>query len=92
MREEPLFRTRCVIEGCDNEGTHVIGVRLRKPNFNLAAWAPNSAAHLCDGHAAVGMRVEVALKPIELPEVEVRVWCDGGWMTRRVLLRDATEE
>ena len=91
MRDEPLFQNRCAIDDCDEEGTHVIGVRLRKPDFNLAAWAPNSAAHLCDRHAQMGMRVEVALKPIEAPEIELKVWCDGGWLTRRTLLKDAAD-
>ena len=49
---------QCIIEGCQNEGKHNFGVRLRRPNTR-AIWAPNTDAFVCDFHASRGMRVTV---------------------------------
>ncbi|REC90885.1 hypothetical protein [Pantoea ananatis] len=55
---------RCIIDGCENIGDKIIGVRLRREQDNLSAiWAHNTNAYLCDYHAAMGYEVRVTFEP-----------------------------
>ena len=63
----------CIFEGCDQDGLHIFGVRLRRPGVLTAIWAPNTEALVCDYHASRGMRVTVQLESIEERVVETRI-------------------
>ena len=74
---------RCIFEGCDNTGVHILGVRLRRPVVLTAIWAPNTNALVCDYHANRGMRITVQLESIEDRVVETRVHSVGPSIVTR---------
>ena len=63
---------QCIIEGCQNEGKHNLGIRLRRPNTS-SIWAPNTDAFVCDFHASRGLRVTVLLEPTDDGKLETVV-------------------
>jgi len=63
---------KCIIDGCSNEGVHVIGIRCRRPD-TTAIWAPNTNAYLCDEHAEQGCKIEINITPTTDGKVQTDV-------------------
>jgi hypothetical protein len=66
----------CIVPGCHNQAENNLGVRLRRANTS-AIWSPNTAAYICDEHAAQGWRITVIMEPNTTGEIETRVFSPG---------------
>lgn len=76
----------CIIEGCNNNASHILGVRCRQPD-TTAVWSPNTAAFLCDHHAASGLRLTIHLKTTRSGEIETDVHSGAHWASRTTAIR-----
>jgi hypothetical protein len=61
----------CIVPGCQRDGVNDLGIRLRRRN-TTAWWARETAAHVCDTHAASGVRLTVIYEATDAGTVEVR--------------------
>jgi hypothetical protein len=76
----------CIVPGCPVEASNNLGVRLRRPDTS-AIWAPNTAAYVCDRHAAAGARLTVLFEPTDTGQVEVGVYGATHQAGRTTLIR-----
>lgn len=72
----------CIFAGCNQQGVHSIGVRLRRPDTS-AIWAPNTNAMVCDHHASQGMRITVYVESLDEHVIETRVQSHGPQVVER---------
>jgi hypothetical protein len=61
----------CIVPGCKRSGVNDLGIRLRRPD-RTAWWPRETAAHVCDFHAAGGARITVTYEGTDADTVEVR--------------------
>lgn len=83
--------TKCIIDGCPNNGVHSIGVRCRRPD-TTAIWAPNTDALLCDEHAVQGCVVEINITPTNDGKVHTKVSSGGRSKSRTTTITHDVHE
>lgn len=73
--------SQCLISNCNNDATHNVGIRLRRPNTS-AIWAPNTVAFFCDVHADQGYTVDITFTLVENRSITTNVSAGGHVETR----------
>src|SRR5437773_2667268 len=68
----------CIVDDCPNRAPHNIGIRLRRPGPRTAVWAPDSAAYVCNEHAAAGMLIEIIITATNTRQIETEVRSASG--------------
>ena len=72
---------RCIFDGCNQQGVHMIDVRLRRPDTS-AKWTRVTHAMVCDHHANQGMRMTVHVELLDEHVFETRVRAIGQVVER----------
>lgn len=73
---------QCLIPGCNNNASHNISIRCRRP-ATTAIWAPNTTAYLCDVHADQGYTIDITLTPAPVRTITTNVSAPGGVVKTR---------
>ncbi len=82
---------QCIIQNCQNDAQHNLGIRLRRPDTS-AIWAPNCDAFMCDEHAEQGCIIEINVVPNMHGTITTNVSGGGNVFTRTTTINhDAIE-
>lgn len=82
---------KCIIQNCQNNAEHNLGIRCRRPNTS-AIWAPNCNAYLCDEHAEQGCTIDINITPNTLGTVKTNVSGGGRIVTRTTPINHEADE